>query len=181
MSRVQNFNVNIIFIRFHTVNIKISYTRTIFNFDPTQFFQNTQCTLLVHRIVRNSYGCTVFNIVQRSMFYRIKTLRSTRYISYAYHICIDFFVNSLHISRTLEYTGVNRAFFHRRIHLHVLREGFYINGISFFLQNRLNRLTELFLVGSNTKSYSNLLLIPRILCCLITASRQHCQNTDQHH
>ncbi|MNE71908.1 hypothetical protein D3C80_1678160 [compost metagenome] len=63
LRRVQHFNINIELIRFHTVNVEIRYARSFFNFDPAQFFQNTKCTLLVYRIIRNSYSRTVFNIV----------------------------------------------------------------------------------------------------------------------
>ncbi|MNR24285.1 hypothetical protein D3C85_1413560 [compost metagenome] len=116
------------------------------------------------------------------MIYGIKTLRSTWHISNSGHVCINFFINTLHIGCALENTCVNGAFLHCRIDLHVLREGFNIYGIALFLQNRQNGLTELLLIGSDTKSNRNFFLVSGASCfIIIAASRQHRHNTNQHH
>ncbi|MNH25507.1 hypothetical protein D3C79_855050 [compost metagenome] len=104
------------------------------------------------------------------MIYGIKTLRGTRNIGNACHVCTNFFINSLHIGCALENACVNGAFLHCRIDLHVLREGFNFNGIALFLKDRQNGLTELLLIGSDTKSNRNFFLISGAFCFIIIAA-----------
>ncbi|MNV57442.1 hypothetical protein D3C71_1497720 [compost metagenome] len=161
LGRVQNFNINVVLVRLHAVDVKVLYTCTLFNLNPSKFFQNSKCAFLVNRIIRNSNGSAVFNIIECGVLHGVQTLRRSRHIGDSNHVRANFFIDRLHVRCALEDACINRAFLHGRVDLHVLGEGFNINLVALLLQNRQNRLAELLFIGSNTKSNGNLFLLFR--------------------